>query len=135
MAEGTPRIRRAPIPDDAVVVVRGQPADPAAVRLLAEDFRDRFPAWGRWGVSAFYARGEIEIDDLALTRLRRFRLVRVYRVVDLVKVGLEIVPTFRTPHVTLAWQDELDEGLDRLDAAAHIERVNPYHGSEPEDTP
>lgn len=45
---------------------------------MAEDFLDRFAGWGRWGVSAFYARGEIEVDDIASTRLRRFRLVRVY---------------------------------------------------------
>ncbi|MDZ7675669.1 MAG: hypothetical protein U5K30_11450 [Acidimicrobiales bacterium] len=89
MAEDLPRIRRAPIPHDAVIVVRGQPADPAEARFLAEDFRDRFPGWGRWGVSAFYARGEIEIDDLASTRLRRFRFVRVYRIADLVETGFE----------------------------------------------
>lgn len=118
-----------------MIVVRGQPADPAEAQILAEDFRTRFPGWGRWGVSAFYARGEIEVDDLASTRLCRFRLVRVYRIADLVKAGFEIVPTFRTPHVTVAWQDELEDGLGRLDSAAHIERVNPYHGSEPEDTP
>ena len=135
VAENLPRIRRAPIPQDAVIVVRGQPADPAEARFLAEDFRDRFPGWGRWGVSAFYARGEVEVDDLASTRLRRFRLVRVYRVADLVGAGFEIVPTFRTPHVTIAWRDELDEGLERLDSADHIERLNPYHGSESEDTP
>lgn len=135
MAEDLPRIRRAPLPGDAVIVVRGQPADPLEARTLAEDFRERFPGWGRWGVSAFYARGEVEVDDLASTRLRRFRLLRVYRVPELVEAGFEIVPTFRTPHVTVAWRDELDEGLERLDAADHIERVNPYHGSEAEDTP
>lgn len=135
MAEDLPRIRRAAIPDDAVIVVRGQPADAEEARVLAIDFRDRFPAWRRWGVSAFYARGEIEVDDLASTRLRRFRLVRVYLVADLVEAGFEVVPTFRTPHVTLAWRDELDEGLERLDSADHIERMNPYHGSEPEDAP
>ena len=135
MAEGTPRIRRAPIPDDAVIVVRGQPANPNESRDAAELFRRRFDLWGRWGVSAFYARGEIEVDDLAASRLRRFRLLRVYETARLVEAGFHVVPTFRSPHVTIAWEGELDHGLERLDAADHIERVNPYHGSRPEETP
>lgn len=120
MAENTPRLRRASIPDDAVIVVRGHPDDPEEVRALAEDFLDRFAGWGRWGVSAFYARDEIEVDDIASTRLRRFRLVRVYRVDELLEAGFEVVPTFRTPHVTIAWTGGLDEGLEALDVANHI---------------
>lgn len=101
---------------------------------MAEDFFDRFAGWGRWGVSAFYARGEIEVDDIASTRLRRFGLVRVYRVSELLDAGFEVVPTFRTPHVTIAWVGGLDQGLEALGTAKHIERVNPYHGSTPEET-
>lgn len=127
MSERTPRIRRAAIPDDAVVVVRGQPADPNEARDLAEDFRRRFTDWGRWGLSAFYARGESEIDDIALARLRRFGSLRVYRITVLVEHGFEVVPTFRSPHVTIAWVGTLDDGLRGLDRAEHDERTNPYH--------
>lgn len=127
MTERIPRIRQAAIPEDAVVVVRGQPADPKEARDSAEDFRRRFADWGRWGLSAFYARGESEIDDIALARLRRFGLLRVYRRAVLEEHGFEVVPTFRSPHVTIAWVGALDEGLRELDRAEHDDRTNPYH--------
>ena len=126
-AERVPRVRRAPIPSDALVVVRGDPGDEAITRDQAEAFRRRFDRWGRWGVSAFYARSELEIDDLAFDRLHRFGSLRIYRIVDLEHAGFEVVPTFRTPHVTLAWDDDLLAGLARLEAARHERRANPYH--------
>lgn len=133
--ENTPRIRRAPFPDDAVIVIRGEARNPDESRNAAEQFRRRFEAWERWGVSGFYARGEIEVDDIASSRLRRFELMRIYLIADLVVAGFEVVGTFRSPHVTIAWTSDLEQGLARLDSAAHIERVNPYHGSQPEDSP
>jgi len=61
-------------------------------------------------------------------------VLRVYRVADVEAVGFELVPTFRTPHVTVAWATDLDEGLNRLASARHEERVNPYHEQDrPED--
>jgi len=45
----------------------------------------------------------------------------------LVAAGIEVVPTFRTPHVTLAFTGELDDGLSRLERADHDRRPNPYH--------
>src|SRR3954464_4768018 len=59
-----PRIRRAPVPDDGVLVVRGDDLDPRTSRVQAELFRRRFPDWGRYGLSAYYARDRTEIDDL-----------------------------------------------------------------------
>jgi hypothetical protein len=53
-----PRIRRAPLPADAVIVVRGDDLDPAIARWQAVVFRRRYPDWGRWGLSAFYARND-----------------------------------------------------------------------------
>ena len=50
--EPVPRIRLAAIPDDAVLVVRGDELDPDVLRLDAERFRRRFEQWGRFGVSA-----------------------------------------------------------------------------------
>jgi hypothetical protein len=126
--EHLPRIRRGAIPPDAVLVVRGDAGDPALAREQAEQFRRRFPAWERWGLSAFYARGDDEVDDLAFDRLHQFGLIRLYRVGDLEAAGFELVPTFRSPHVTVAWQHDLDEGLARFDAAPHESRTNPYHG-------
>ena len=40
---------------------------------------------------------------------------------------MEVVPTFRTPHLTLAFTGDLDVGLARLERVGHDRRVNPYH--------
>lgn len=132
--ERVPRIRRAPLPADAIVVVRGDAGDERITREQADMFRRRFPDWGRWGLSAFYARSDDEVDDLAFDRLHQFGVLRVYRVADLEAAGFELVPTFRTPHVTVAWASDLDEGLGRFASARHQERGNPYHERDrPED--
>ena len=125
-----PRVRRAPLPDDAVVVVRGDDLDPDTSRQQAETFRRRFPSWNRWGLSAFYARNEAEIDDLAADQLERFPVLVVFDVVALHDAGFEIVPTFRTPHVTIAFSGDLAPKLLLLAAVEHLERANPYHDAE-----
>lgn len=122
-------MRRAPLPDDAVLVVRGDNLDPVTSRHQAEAFRRRFSDWGRWGLSAFYARNDAEVDDLGADQLERFPLLGCYRVVDLQAVGFEVWPTFRTPHVTIAFTGDLDERLAALVRAAHEVRTNPYHES------
>ena len=43
--------------------------------------------------------------------------------------GLLVVPTFRTPHVTIA-HDELEELVRRLLGCGHVDLVNPYHERE-----
>lgn len=121
-----PRVRLTPVPDDGVFVVRGDELDPL---LLAEDagrFRARFVEWGRFGISAFYAASEDEVDALCQARLVRFDTVVVFDRRDLEAVGVEIVATFRTPHVTLCHRD-LDELVDRLLRCRHVVRANPYH--------
>jgi hypothetical protein len=79
MSEQQPRVRRAPIPDDAVLVVRGDDLEPRNGRAQALAFRRRFPGWDRWGLSAYYARSEAEIDDLAADQLERFPSSWCYR--------------------------------------------------------
>lgn len=127
-ADRMPRVRRAPIPPEAVVVVRGDPDDDAITREQAEQFRRRYSDSGRWGLSAFYARNDEEVDHLAFDRLDQFAKLRVYRVADLEAAGFELVPTFRTPHVTVAWSTDLLDGLAQFDAVRHQARTNPYHG-------
>ena len=105
MAEQTPRVRRLPIPNDALLVVRGDELDAEILRADARRFRRRFDAWDRFGVSALVATNDTEVLALCESRLERFPLVVVYRRPDLETAGLEVVPTFRTPHVTLAHQD------------------------------
>lgn len=131
-----PRIRRAPLPADAVIVVRGDDLDPGTSRRQALMFRRRYPDWGRWGLSAFYACNDAEIDDLAADQLDRFPELSLYRVADLEAAGFAIVATFRTPHVTIAFDGDLDAGLAALAATVHEQRPNPYHGpDEPEEVP
>lgn len=73
-------------------------------------FRRRFPDWHRWGLSAFYARSDAEIEDLAADQLERFPMLGCYRVADLRAAGFD-----------------LDERLAALVGAAHEVRINSYH--------
>lgn len=106
--EPQPRIRRTPIPAEAVLVVRGDELDPAVIEADAARFRRRFSAWGRFGISAFVAADEGEVDALCETKLRAWTVV---------------------PHVTLA-HASLEELTERLVSCEHRIVVNPYH--EPE---
>ena len=47
-----------------------------------------------------------EVFDLGVDALERFSVLAVFRMSDLVAVGFEIVPTFRTPHVRIAFVDQ-----------------------------
>jgi hypothetical protein len=120
-----PRIRRGVIAADAVLVVRGD--DPIAVLAAdARRFLRRFPDWNRFGVSGFVARDAGEVDALCETRLAAWVAVRVFRRAVVEAAGIEVVPTFRTPHFTLAHAD-LVELLDRLAHCEHQILDNPYH--------
>lgn len=127
--DSEPRIRRSPIPTEGVYIVRGDRLDPTLLRRDAERFHQRFSTWGRYGVSAFYAAGRAEIDALCETRLIQFPTIIVFARSDLIHVGVEVVPTFRTPHVTLAHADLL-RLIELLRCTRHVERHNPYYESE-----
>lgn len=126
-----PRLRQASIPEDAVLVVRGDDLNPQTARTQAVAFRRRFPDWNRWGLSAFYARSDAEVDDLASDQLERFPVLVVFEMSALVEAGFEVVPTFRTPHVTIAFEGDLDAALVELARRGVDQRVNPYHDPEP----
>ena len=126
----TPRVRLTPVPDVGVLVVRGDELDPVTLAEDAIRFLERFDGWGRYGISAFYAANDAEIDALCEDRLVRFDRVLVFNRVDLERAGVEIVPTFRTPHVTLC-HAKLDQLVQRLTTCGHREITNPYHVAEP----
>ncbi len=126
-----PRIRRAGIPDDAVLVVRGDDLEPATSRDQAVSFLRRFPDWERYGLSAYYARDDAEVDDLAADQLERFPVLAVFEMATLVEAGFEVVPTFRTPHVTVAFSGDLELHLLALAELGHRVVENPYHDREP----
>jgi hypothetical protein len=109
--------------------VRGDDDDPSTARAQAEGFRRRYPDWHRFGLSAFYAEDDDAVDDLAADLLERFPILRIYVPAALSAEGIEVVPTFRSPHVTLAFA-ELDTGLEVLETAPHERRENPYHEAE-----
>lgn len=71
-------MRRAPLPADAMALVRGDTGEPDQDRQDALAFRRRFADWPGYGVSGFYAVTEEGIDDLARDLLQRFRLLRIY---------------------------------------------------------
>ncbi len=125
-----PRIRRAAIPPD-VTLIRGKEPTAAIARDRAIRFRRRFPDWGRYGLSAFYARDDTEIDELAANQLRRFPTLELLQPGDLTAVGFALVPTFRTPHVTITFDGDLDEWLATLESLDVDRRANPYHDQRP----
>ena len=61
-----------------------------------------WPDWGRCGVSGYYARGEDEVAALCQMKLANFATVVVFTRADLEAGGIDVIGTFRTPHVTLA---------------------------------
>lgn len=124
----TPRVRRAPLPDDAVLVVRGDVLDGELLRADAERFGRRYPEWDRAGVSGYYARDENEVDALCQTKMINFETVVVFAIGDLERNGIDVVGTFRTPHVTLAAGD-IQILLVALIGCPHQVRDNPYHGN------
>jgi hypothetical protein len=129
MADISPRVRRTPLPDDVVLVVRGDALDPELLTEDAARLSQRYPAWGRTGVSAFHAADQLEVDILCAERLERFAEVVLFSVTALRASGVDIVATFRTPHVTLAAPDA-PTLVRRLLATPHQVIANAYHESE-----
>jgi superfamily II DNA or RNA helicase len=114
-----------------MLVVRGAAAiEPDTSRRQADLFRRRFPGWGRYGLSAFYARSDDEVRDLGEDRLQAFEILHVYQLADVIAAGFEIVPTFRSPHATIAFYTDLDDSVARLLAVKHRTVTNDGHRKE-----
>jgi hypothetical protein len=124
--DSVPRLRLTPIPDRAQLVVRGDALDPGTLRADARRFHRRFADWQRFGVSALLATDDIEVEALCETRLKVFATIVVFRRPALEQAGVEVVPTFRRPHVTLA-HPELEALVSALRTCEHGERENPHH--------
>ena len=63
-------------------------------------------------------------------RLNAFETLFVYRLDDVRRAGFEVVPTYRSPHVTITFYDDVAEGVARLLALAHRQVVNPGYRRE-----
>lgn len=97
--------------------------------MLAEDasrFRERFVDWGRYGISAFEANSRAEIDAICQTCLVRFSTVVVFERNSVELAGVDIVATFRRPHVTLC-HERLDALVAGLLHCEHRVLENPYN--------
>lgn len=130
-ASDRPRIRHAAIPSDAMLVVRGvAEIEPETSIRQARLFRRRFPVWRRFGLSAYYARSDDEVLDLGEDRLEAFETMFVDQLADVLAAGFEVVPTYRSPHVTITFYDDVERGVARLLKVAHRTVVNPAHRKE-----
>ena len=123
-----PRVRLVPIPAAAVLVVRGDELDATVIRADATRFHRRFPAWGRSGSRPSSPLTTTRSTPSAKPSYGHGRQSRL-RAIALETVGVEIVPTFRVPHITLA-DPSLDALTQKLLLCDHRVVVNPYH--EPE---
>jgi hypothetical protein len=116
------RVRREQVADDGLVVVRGGRLDPDVIRFDAVEAHRRF---GQYGVSVFAAGDQDEFDALSRDRLSRFGILTVMMAGTIRAAGLELRPTFRSPHYTIMLPD-LDADLSRLLACENEIRVNPF---------
>src|SRR6059058_5072077 len=121
-----PRIRKSGLPPRAVLVVRGDLLDVTVLAADAERMRRRYPEWHLTGVSAFLAADDAEVDALCETKLANFEVVLVFERAQLTAAVVQIVPTFRTPHVTLA-APSAAALVSSMIRVPHRALPNPYH--------
>ena len=98
--------------------------------MQAERFRRRYPEWARYGLSAYYAAHDSDVDDLAADQLRLFPRLALFRIADLLADEFDVVPTFRTPHVTITFTGDLDARLSALERLRIGIRTNAYSEQE-----
>ena len=123
MPDHTYRIRNEPLGDDTLVVVRGGLLEATTIRTDALAAAERF---GVPGISVFAAPDHDALDDLAREKLIRFEVLTIITVGALRSAGLEIIPTFRRPHLTILLPD-LDGDLKRLLACDNAIWHNDHH--------
>jgi hypothetical protein len=54
----------------------------------------------------------------------------VYLLADVVAAGFEVIPTYRSPHLTIAFYDDPADGIARLFAIPHQDIANPTYRKE-----
>lgn len=82
-------------------------------------------------MSAYCVRNEEELDDLAADQLERFPMLDIFDRAALEAARFEVVPTFRTPHVTIGFSGDVRSRLNDLSMLRVELRTNPYHAVEP----
>lgn len=117
------RVRREPLADGSLVVVRGGPLDPEE---LVADAERAFRRFGEHAVSVLAASTDEELDALARTTLRRYERLTVTTAGAIRQAGLELRPTFRRPHYSVMLP-ELDADVDRLMRCENEEWSNRHY--------
>ena len=110
--------------DDSTVVIRGGALDAATLRADAQRYHD---IYGDYGISVFAAR-DATVDELAQqVPLVRFEILTLVRAGDLRAAGFRLEATGRNPsHFTVAF-DDLEAGVEALEACERRSWQNPYH--------
>jgi hypothetical protein len=121
-----PRLRKVSGPRPPLVV-RGEHANTTVEREQCEAFLRRFSGWGRYGLSAYSAHTEGHVQRLAAVYLERFPVLGIFHTATLESAGFEVVATFRSPHMTIAFTGDLEVRLAQLDSLRTDLRPNPHH--------
>lgn len=110
--------------DDDTIVIRGGDLDPDVVRADALRYHS---IYGEYGISVFAAR-DATVDELAQqVPLVRFEILTLVRAGDLRAAGFRLEATGRNPsHFTVAF-DDLEAGVEALEACERRSWQNPYH--------
>ncbi|MBK9179492.1 MAG: hypothetical protein IPM45_07900 [Acidimicrobiales bacterium] len=110
--------------DDDTVIIRGGELDPDVVRADALRYH---AVYGEYGVSVFAAR-DATVDELAQQApLVRFEVLTLVRAGTLLAAGFRLEPTGRNPRHFIVAFDDLDGGVEALEACEHRSWLNPYH--------
>ena len=125
------RVRREPLPDDTLVVVRGGVLDEESLR---RDARIAFLRFGEYGVSVLAAPDSEALRRIQSGPLRRYRRVTVTTAGAIRRAELELRPTFHRPHYTVIFPS-LDEGVTRLLSCENEVIDNPHHDEDGEEGP
>lgn len=116
-----------------MVVVRGNEGSDDARRRSAQRLRRRRPELGSYGLSGYFAEDEAAISDIVVSYLYSFLpAVLVYKTDALRAAGLAILPTFKAPHVTVAFEN-LEEGLALLTRTPGETREYDFQGRRTDD--
>ncbi len=119
-------------PRGSILLLRGGPDTPSLIRSHARRTNrlyclDDRPLWGVSMFAALDATGPSSFDGILAGRLASYEVVHVPSAADLVEGDLQLLPSFRRPHYTVAWAS------DSLDQAEHVlgllraPQENPYN--------
>jgi hypothetical protein len=118
------------VADDTLVVIRGGVMEEDSLR---RDARIAFLRFGEYGVSVLAAPDAVGLAEVAAGSLRRYRQLTITTAGAIRRAGLELRPTFRSPHYTVIFP-RVDDGVRRLLSCENEVIENPHHDDEGEES-